>query len=102
MNIRRYRKIRALTQSELAEKIDISDNFLCNIENGNRWISPQTLASFAAALDIEPYELFKPENAPAADACLLVNKYADESVKAVVQALNTLRINFLDFQDAAP
>jgi len=54
-NIKRYRQSRNLSQADLAEKLDISVNFLCNIENGNRWISPQTLVKFATALNIEPY-----------------------------------------------
>ncbi|MCL1931959.1 MAG: helix-turn-helix domain-containing protein [Treponema sp.] len=41
----------------------MSVNFLFNIENGNRWISPQTLVKFASALNVEPYELFKPAEA---------------------------------------
>ncbi|MCL2528266.1 MAG: helix-turn-helix domain-containing protein, partial [Defluviitaleaceae bacterium] len=40
-NIKRYRQSQNLSQADLAEKLDISVNFLCNIENGNRWISPK-------------------------------------------------------------
>jgi transcriptional regulator with XRE-family HTH domain len=82
-NIKRYRNSRNLSQADLPEKLNISVNFLSNIENGNKWISPQTLVKFASTLKIEPYELFKPEEALPPDASTLLNKYADEAVIAV-------------------
>jgi len=94
-NIKRYRQSRNLSQADLAEKLDISVNFLCNIENGNRWISPQTLVKFATALNIEPYELFKPAEALAPDVPLILNKCFDEAVVAVTQTLNQIRGYYL-------
>ena len=60
-NIRKYRKRRNLSQFALASKIDISTNFLADIEAGNTWVSAQTLVKLAKAFDIEAYELLKPE-----------------------------------------
>jgi len=94
-NIKRHRQSRNLSQADLAEKLDISVNFLCNIENGNRWISPQTLVKFASALNIEPYELFKPEEALPPDVPLILNKCLDEAVVAVTQTLNQIRGYYL-------
>jgi transcriptional regulator with XRE-family HTH domain len=90
-NIKRYRNDRNLSQADLAEKLDISVNFLCNIENGNRWISPQTLVKFASVLNIEPYELFKSPEALHPDVPLILNKCLDEAVVAVTQTLNQIR-----------
>jgi transcriptional regulator with XRE-family HTH domain len=90
-NIKRYRHDRKLSQADLAEKLDISVNFLCNIENGNRWISPKTLVKFASALNIEPYELFKSSEALPPDMPLILNKCFDEAVVAVTQTLNQIR-----------
>jgi transcriptional regulator with XRE-family HTH domain len=90
-NIRRHRRSRNLSQADLAERLDISVNFLCNIENGNRWVSPKTLVKFGSALNIEPYELLKPENAMPPDTPLILNKCLDEAVVAVTQALNQVR-----------
>jgi len=94
-NIKRHRQYRNLSQADLAEKLDISVNFLCNIENGNRWISPQTLVKFATALNIEPYELFKPLEALPPDVPLVLNKCLDEAVIAVTQTLNQIRSYYL-------
>jgi transcriptional regulator with XRE-family HTH domain len=95
MNIKRYRRDRRLSQADLAEKLNISVNFLCNIENGNKWISPQTLVKFAAALNIEPYELFKPEQALPPDVPVVLNKCLDEAIVAVTQTLNQIRGYYL-------
>jgi len=94
-NIRRYRQSRNLSQARLAEKLDISVNFLCNIENGNRWISSQTLVKFAIALNIEPYELFKPTETLPTDTPAILNKCLDEAVVAVTQTLNQIRGYYL-------
>jgi len=94
-NIKRHRQSRNLSQADLAEELDISVNFLCNIENGNRWISPQTLIKFASALNIEPYELLKPEGAMPPDTPLILNKCLDEAVVAVTQTLNQIRGYYL-------
>jgi transcriptional regulator with XRE-family HTH domain len=94
-NIKRHRQSRNLSQADLAEKLNISVNFLCNIENGNRWISPQTLVKFATALNIEPYELFKPAEALPPDVPLILNKCLDEAVVAVTQTLNQIRGYYL-------
>jgi len=95
INIKRYRQSRSLSQADLAEELDISVNFLCNIENGNRWISPQTLVKFATALNIEPYELFKPAEALPSDVTNTLNKCLDEAVVAVTQTLNQIRGYYL-------
>ena len=60
-NIKKYRKRRDLSQFALASQIDLSTNFLADIEAGNTWVSAQTLVKLAKAFDIEPYELLKPE-----------------------------------------
>jgi transcriptional regulator with XRE-family HTH domain len=60
-NIKKFRQRRDLSQFALAAKMDISINFLADIEAGNTWVSALTLYKLAKAFDIEPYELLKPE-----------------------------------------
>jgi transcriptional regulator with XRE-family HTH domain len=60
-NVKRLRQFREWSQARLAEKIDVSVNFLADIETGKSWVSSLTLAN---AFEIEVYELFK---APAKD-----------------------------------
>jgi transcriptional regulator with XRE-family HTH domain len=62
LNLRKYRHRRNWSQFTLAAKIDISTNFMADIEAGNTWVSAQTLLKLAQALEIEVYELLKPQN----------------------------------------
>jgi transcriptional regulator with XRE-family HTH domain len=86
-NIKRYRSYRRWTQAQLAEKLDISVNFLCDIENGKRWISPASMVKIACILNIEPFELFKPPDAPLPAVSELFSKYNDEVMQAVSASL---------------
>jgi transcriptional regulator with XRE-family HTH domain len=58
-NIKSFRSQRSLSQSELAEKADISIPFLSNIERAIKWPHPETLVKLAEALDVEVYMLFQ-------------------------------------------
>jgi transcriptional regulator with XRE-family HTH domain len=57
-NIKKFRNRRGWSQLNLAEKLDISANFLSEIETGKGWVSPLTLVKIANALEIEVSELF--------------------------------------------
>ena len=59
-NIKKFRNRRGWNQLLLAEKLDISANFLSEIETGKGWVSPLTLVKLANALEIEVFELFMP------------------------------------------
>jgi transcriptional regulator with XRE-family HTH domain len=63
-NIKRYRNRKEWSQIRLAEKLDISANFLADIETGKSWISSLTLVKLANVLDISVYELFLPLTRP--------------------------------------
>jgi transcriptional regulator with XRE-family HTH domain len=58
-NIKTFRSQRSLSQSELAEKADISVPFLSNIERAIKWPHPKTLVKIAKALDVEVHTLFQ-------------------------------------------
>ena len=60
-NIKKYRHRRKWSQFTLAAKINISTNFLADIEAGNTWVSAQTLVKFAQAFEIDAFELLKPQ-----------------------------------------
>jgi transcriptional regulator with XRE-family HTH domain len=62
-NIKNFRRLHSLSQADLSEKARISINFLSNIERGNKWPYPDTLANIAKALKVEVFELFQPEKA---------------------------------------
>lgn len=60
-NIKYFREIRRLSQADLAYEANISIPFLSDIERGNKWPHPDTLASIATTLQVEPVDLFTPK-----------------------------------------
>lgn len=57
-NIRKYRKIKGLTQNELCDLLDISREHLAKVETMRRKPSLDLLFRIAIALDIEVKYLF--------------------------------------------
>lgn len=57
-NIKKYRKLNHFTQMSLAEKANISVGYLCDLEAGNKWGTPETITKLATALNISPSQLF--------------------------------------------
>ena len=58
LNVKKLRENRRLSQADLAFDAGISIPFLSDIERGNKWPSPDTLAKLATVLGIELFELF--------------------------------------------
>ncbi len=54
--LREMRKRKGLTQKELAEKIDVSESYICQVENG-KMISIKKLDKLAKVLGCEARDL---------------------------------------------
>jgi transcriptional regulator with XRE-family HTH domain len=95
VNIKKYRRRRNWSQFTLADKIDISTNFLADIEAGNTWVSAQTLVKFAKIFEIEAYELLKPEKETAnseqspetGNANTLIKRFSQDLTVAVQESI---------------
>ena len=59
-NVKRIRKERKLTQFQLAEKADLSEETVKNIELSRCWTSDKNLAKITKALDVDIHTLFLP------------------------------------------
>ena len=61
LKIAYYRKLRGLTQEQLAEKLELSPAFIGHVEatNVNKAVSLDTLFDVAAALDVPPYKFLQ-------------------------------------------
>lgn len=60
-NLKQLRASKKLSQTELSEKIHISEKFYSDIETGRKWGSFETIVDLANAFEVEPYELFLPK-----------------------------------------
>jgi transcriptional regulator with XRE-family HTH domain len=94
-NIRRFRGYRKFSQADFAEKVDISIPFLSDIENGKKWVSPTTLLKMADALNIEAYELLRPETIIPDNVVNILEKYTADIYKIFGDALNNIQLNYI-------
>jgi transcriptional regulator with XRE-family HTH domain len=92
-NIKRFRRQNNMSQMTLAEKLNISTNFLSDIERCKAWISPGTLVKLASALNREPHELFKADSLLSDTEKNILQQYAQDNLKAVLSVLNRMREN---------
>lgn len=56
--IKEYRRIKDMTQQQLADAVGMSREHIARIENGNANMSLDTADAIAAALDVSIYALF--------------------------------------------
>ena len=100
-NIKRFRQKKGWSQAILAEKMNISTNYLSDIETGRGWVSPFSLVKLANSLEIEVFELFKPQETVPIDTQSMINKYINdfsESLrvnfdKAIINSMEKIRKN---------
>jgi transcriptional regulator with XRE-family HTH domain len=59
-NLKRYRELSKISQMDLAVASGLAHNFINDIENEKKFVSDETIAKLAKALDIEPYKFFLP------------------------------------------
>ena len=94
-NLKRYRNYRKLSKAELAETLDLSIPFLSDVECGRKWVSPITLVKFASALNIEPYELFKPENTSSHEITTALINWSNDINEAVAKTVKDIQTCYL-------
>ncbi len=57
-NLKRAPGEQGLTQQDLAERCELSTNYLATVEIGGKFPSADTLEKLATALGLKPYQLF--------------------------------------------
>ena len=60
-NLKRFRNGVKLSQSDLAEKVNLSTNMISEIEKGKKFVSDETISKIAGFFKKEPYRFFLPE-----------------------------------------
>ena len=59
-NIKKYRSIEGISQEKLAEKTELSEQLIKDIEGCRSWVSDKTVVKLALALKVEAYQLLYP------------------------------------------
>ncbi|MGP1496393.1 MAG: helix-turn-helix domain-containing protein [Treponema sp.] len=78
-NLKRIRKEHKLTQFELAEKANVSEDTVKSIELMRFWPSEKTLSQISSALGIDVYHFFMPT-----EGTINTDKAVLESLKATI------------------
>ena len=95
-NIRDYRARNNWSQAELAERIDVSVNFLSDIENSRKWASPVTMVKLSEIFKVEVYELLKPANGLPDASGALLSKYTCDIQKIVSEVIGEVHAAYAD------
>ncbi|MDR0302979.1 MAG: helix-turn-helix domain-containing protein [Treponema sp.] len=86
-NMKIHRQKLRLTQPELAERANISSNFIGIIEQKRKFPSPEMLERIAAALEIETFELFATSASPQAELKKLHKEILADLDRAISEAV---------------
>ncbi|MDR1251403.1 MAG: helix-turn-helix domain-containing protein [Treponema sp.] len=90
-NVKKYRKVKKFSQEKLAEILDIAPNFLSDIENGKKWVSPTTMAKLTESLGVEAWQLFKGEQSIPVNVSMLLGQFAGDALEMLDKYLRELR-----------
>jgi transcriptional regulator with XRE-family HTH domain len=86
-NLKKYRTFKGISQAKLAEILDISPNFISDLEAGKRWVSSDTLVNLAEALGVEVYEFLTPPKIPENEMSEFIKSYTGKATAAVSEAV---------------
>ena len=100
LHIRAARRNMGYTQEKLADRLDLSANFIAHLERGSRKPSLDTLIALSAILDVPLEDLLKADTTVAKApvwnplvrrACRLLKDAPSQQVKLVIQMLEEMR-----------
>ncbi len=89
-NLKRLRKQKKISQIELSEKVDLAFTFISDIENGKKWVSPETIEKLSKCLEVEVYQFFLPE-----DYIFQTNRNIESFSKELNDAIQKIESRYL-------
>jgi len=98
-NLRRLRGIANISQVNLAGKANLTHNFINDIENGKKWVSPESLAKLASALKAEPYQFFISDAKWNNQGAEMFSLYLNDFEKSMEKITKEYRCRFLNDED---
>jgi transcriptional regulator with XRE-family HTH domain len=98
-NLKRLRCQKKVSQLNLAIHTGLTQNFINDIENGKKWVSPDTIAKLAIALNAEPHQLFIPNPTLEEVDKQALAGYLDEFAESVKMMVQELKIRYLQDDD---
>ncbi|MDR0586568.1 MAG: helix-turn-helix domain-containing protein [Treponema sp.] len=97
-NLKLLRHHNNLSQLALSVKAGLAHNFVNDIENGKKWVSPNTIAKLAGVLDVEPGAFFQ-SNPLDPPETWKIRSYLDELSMRFTQAVGDIKENYLPYNE---
>jgi transcriptional regulator with XRE-family HTH domain len=94
-NLKRLRARQNLSQLALAVETDLTHNFINDIENGKKWVSPDTIAKLAVALKAEPHQFFLPEPRMKEQDAGALTEYLDDFTDSLQKMVGEIKVRYL-------
>ena len=95
-NLRYYRKKRGLTQEALSEKIDLNPKYIADIKSRAKFPSADTIDAIAAALQIQPSQLFAEQGCPVNFIQFDKNAFSESIVAGISKEIRAEVVKYLD------
>ena len=92
-NLKENRRKCGITQSKLAEKAEVSTQYIAMIELSRQYPTPEVLERIAAALNIEAYQLFSVPPSPESSMERLHKDIIKEIREVIVEVLENALAN---------
>ena len=92
-NLRYFRDQKNLSQVALSCKAGLAHNFVNDVENRKKWVSPETISKLVSVLDVEPYQLFT-TNPLDSKQTSQINKYLDELNERFSEAVGEIKASY--------
>jgi transcriptional regulator with XRE-family HTH domain len=101
-NIKLYRLHHELSQADLAEKANVSVNFISDLERGTRWPRADTIARISQALSVPASDLFKEENAATDGGKDIMIQFSNDMSRTIVKAMGTVQERYAAYLSHEP
>ncbi|OQX30106.1 MAG: hypothetical protein B0D92_00200 [Spirochaeta sp. LUC14_002_19_P3] len=95
-NLRSMRREAGYSQVELAARVGISTGYMCDIENGRKWPSADTLVALSTALKLDPYQLILPSvDSPYLDRHRAITSFSQHIKSAIENSVDEAYESFM-------
>ena len=92
-NLKYFRSQKNLSQVALSCKAGLAHNFVNDVENRKKWVSPETISKLVIVLDVEPYQLFM-SNPLDHKHTKRIHKYLDELSDRFNEAVGEIKSDY--------
>jgi transcriptional regulator with XRE-family HTH domain len=100
-NIKLNRFHHELSQADLAEKANVSVNFISDLERGIRWPRADTIARIAQALSVAASDLFKEEDGTD-EKNNIMRQFSNDMSRTVIKAMDTVQDRYAAYLTQEP